>query len=135
MSKRALQRLCVYLIAAIWWPLSAFSHAHMTAMIAQSIGDEHHPGLVAAHDVDAPNDWAADAKVIVVDAALFWDAVDQYEGECGFGAFCASMSSAAPMPSAASVPAQSTSPAHFTHSLVHASRVTAPDTPPPRTHL
>lgn len=134
MSKR-LQRLCVILIAAIWWPLSAFSHAHMTAMIAQSTGDSNHPALETAHHTDARTHGALTHTIIVIDAALFWDQVEQYEGDCKQGALCASIAAVVPTSGAVMSSFEASESTPRARDLFYPSRQVAPDTPPPRVFL
>jgi hypothetical protein len=66
---------------------------------------------------------------------LFWDAVDQYEGDCVWGAFCATLASAVPMPTDGWSPlALSDDAPNASLSKLNSITLT-PDTPPPRIHL
>jgi hypothetical protein len=132
---RRWQRICIYMIAAIWLPLSVFSHAHMTAMLVQNIGGANHPALPTAHELYAQSNGAMSEIVIVVDAALFWDAVDQYEGDCKWSAFCATLATAVPTPTDAWSPLLLAESAPSV-ALLHLRSISlSPDTPPPRSHL
>jgi hypothetical protein len=129
------KRICTYLIAAIWLPLSMVSHAHMTAMLAQSIGDANHPALPTAHELQAQSNQAMSENYIVVDATLFWDVVDQYEGDCKWSAFCATIATAVPMPTDGWSPLVLTEAAPLSWLAKLRSISLAPDTPPPRNYL
>jgi hypothetical protein len=111
------------------------SHAHMTAMLAQSMGGTNHPALPTAHERHALSNQAVSENYLVVDASLFWDAVDQYEGDCKWSAFCTTIATAILLPTTDWNPLTLSDAAPRVAVDLHRSIALTPATPPPRTRL
>ncbi|TAG79208.1 MAG: hypothetical protein EAZ21_10950 [Betaproteobacteria bacterium] len=129
------KRACTYLIAAIWLPLSMVSHAHMTAMLVQNMGGANHPALPAAHEVETPANWVSADFYVVVDAALFWDAVDQYTDDCKWSASCTTIATAVTVPARHWQPRALSESPPISSGGLHRSLSLKPATPPPRDSL
>lgn len=119
-------------LAFLWFAASSFAHAQMTHTIASFAAMDSHPALVVASESNAQLDGGDTVKSIIVDAAVFWDAVDHYEGHKEHSASC--ILSAPAIPSAhhasAMMPMAHTYAAPL--ATTFATRSVSPDTPPPR---
>ena len=128
MTNRLLRPLIVVL-ALVWLPMTVLAQHCATAGAFTSIGGHSHPAL--AQPGDALYE-PLPPQLAVVDAAAFWQAVEEY-GACSPDAALCALASPAPLSTAtdrlqlAAVPECPTCGTCRFHSLI-----LTPDTPPPR---
>jgi hypothetical protein len=139
MFSRRFIRWFTVALAFAWLPMSAFAQLCATHSIAMKVGGTNHPAMphskaefesagfqqAHVHD-DAP------MMMIVVDAETFWHSVDIFEDSCQAKAVCAFANAAVPplAPRSINFVADAVFGSHAF--LFPRSRVSVPDTPPPR---
>jgi hypothetical protein len=126
---RAWKKYFLVGIASVWLAMTAHGHMHMTAMLASYATVEHHPALETnAHVIQAHA-----SEIVVVDPALFWDAVDQFSSPGDTNLVCALHLPAIASVSSVRMAAPGRAVLNEVASSTFSSRCISPDTPPPRT--
>lgn len=145
---RELRRVAV-LAALVWLPMSVFAQVCATHALVAGIGGPHHPGLItpeemsyfhagqANHAGNSDNLSASSTDtrtppLAVVDAAMFWQSVDDYEPDCDMKSICTFASLAALVTETQDVKIVRNTPLPLVGEIMFSSHSLTPDTPPPR---
>ena len=127
-------RKLVVLAALVWLPLNVFAQICATHALALQIGGPQHPALIAPEEMSAAE--AANARSqprrVVVDAATFWQSVDDFEPGCDMKTMCAFASLAALMSTTTDLTFGNDAPVPLISTVAFSTRALPPDTPPPR---
>ena len=135
-SLRSFRKL-VALAALVWLPMSVFAQVCATHALVSHIGGPHHPALVAPEEMTAIDDaahahHAVVAVVAVVDAATFWQSVDEYDTGCNMKSVCAFASMAALTSADTDMHFGGDTVTPPARVFAFSTRALTPDTPPPR---
>ena len=127
-------RKFIALAALVWLPMNVFAQVCATHALVVNIGEPQHPGLIAPEEMHYGNGAADTARsvLVVVDAAMFWQSVDDYDSGCDMKAMCAFASLAAVASEASNVVVTHDTPAPLVGEIAFTTRSLTPDTPPPR---
>ena len=123
-------RKLVVLAALVWLPMSVFAQICATHAMVAHIGGPQHPALVAPEEMNPAA--AVQSALVVVDAATFWQSVDDYDSGCDMKSMCAFASMSALMSSTAGLTFANDTPVPLISAIAFSTRVLAPTTPPPR---
>ncbi len=123
-------RKLVVLAALVWLPMSVFAQICATHALVSHIGGPQHPALPAPEEM-SPAD-AAQSALAVVDAATFWQSVDDYDSGCDAKSMCAFAAMTALMPFTNDLSFANGTPVPGMREIAFSTRALTPDTPPPR---
>lgn len=128
-SLRRFRKLLV-LAALVWLPMSVFAQICATHAVASHLAGPQHSALIAPDGISASD--AELAPLVAVDAAMFWQAVDDYDTCCDMQSVCAFAAMTALMSSATKLSVGNDTPIPLTREIAFLTRALTPDTPPPR---
>ncbi len=123
-------RKLVVLAALVWLPMSVFAQICATHALVAHIGGPQHPALVAPEEMSAAD--ALQPGLVVVDAATFWQSVDDYSAGCDMKSMCAFAAMTALTLSPSNLAFANDTPVPLPSEIAFSTRVLAPVTPPPR---
>lgn len=133
-----MQSLCrfrrlVVLAALVWLPISVFAQICATHTLVSRMGGPPHPALVALAEVSVVDAARSQPALAVVDAATFWQSVDDFDSGCDMKSMCA-FAALAVLASDGShtVKFSLNTPLAFLSEIAFSTRELSPDTPPPR---
>lgn len=127
-------RKFVVLAAVVWLPMTVFAQICATHALVSHIGGPQHPALIAPEETSlatAERD-AFPTAAAVVDAATFWQSVDDYDSGCDIKSVCAFASMAVLVSSTTDLSFANDTSAPLMSKVAFSTRVLAPTTPPPR---
>jgi hypothetical protein len=132
-SLRRLRKLVV-LAALVWLPMTVFAQICATHALLAHVGGPQHPALVAPEEMSAAEAARTQSQppLAVVDAATFWQSVDDYDSGCDVKSMCAFASMSALVASTTVLTFANDTPVPLMSKIAFSSRVLAPTTPPPR---
>ena len=127
-------RKFVVLAALVWLPMSVFAQICATHALVAQIGGPQHPGLVAPEEMTPAEAAHAGTQpvAVVVDAATFWQSVDDYDSGCDMKSMCAFAAMTALMSFTSDLTFARDTPVPLTRDIAFSTRALTPDTPPPR---
>ena len=127
-------RKLVVLAALVWLPMSVFAQICATHSLVSHIGGPQLPALVAPEEMSAAEavHSALQAPVVVIDAATFWQSVDDYDSGCDMKSMCALASLSALASTTTDLTFSNDSPIPPRGEIAFSTRALTPDTPPPR---
>jgi hypothetical protein len=130
-------RKLIALAALVWLPMSVYAQVCATHVLVANIGGPQHPALIAPEEMRqiGHNHGTADVAesvLVVVDAATFWQSVDDYDAGCDMKSVCAFASLAAVVYETSEVVITHDTPVPPVGEIAFATRSLTPDTPPPR---
>ena len=132
-----MQSLCrfrklVVLAALLWLPMSVFAQICATHTLLSHLGGPQHPALVAPEEMGRAEARLAQQTLVVVDAATFWQSVDDYDSGCDMKSICAFASLSALVSTTTDLTFARDTPVPQTSEIAFFTRALTPDTPPPR---
>jgi hypothetical protein len=133
-------RIVALTLGLAWLPMTAFAQMCATHSVAMKTGGMQHPAMpqtveeLKATGVFVGETLPFGAVAVVIDAETFWHSVDTYEDNCQAKAVCAFASAAVPPLTAQAIAFDADAAFASTHFSFPRSHLSAPDTPPPRTH-
>ena len=132
-SLRRFRKLIV-LAALVWLPMSVFAQICATHALVSHIGGPQHPALVAPEEMSAAEaaHAASQPPLVVVDAATFWQSVDDYDSGCDMKSMCAFASLSALVSTTTDLTFANDTPVPLISTIAFSTRALTPDTPPPR---
>jgi hypothetical protein len=132
-SSRRLHKLVV-LAALVWLPMSVFAQICATHALLAHMGGPQHPALIAPEEMSPADAARAQSQppLAVVDAAMFWQSVDDYDSGCDAKSMCAFASMSALISSATDSTFANDTPVPLIRNVAFSTRALTPDTPPPR---
>ena len=130
-------RKLVVLAALVWLPMSVFAQICATHSLVSHIGGPQHPALLAPEEMSVAEAAHAQAQLrqtplVVVDAATFWQSVDDFELACDMKSMCAFASLSALVSTTTDLKIAKDTPAPLTSAIAFSTRALTPETPPPR---
>ncbi len=126
-------RKLVVLASLVWLPMSVFAQICATHALVSHIGGPQHPALIAPEEMSAAETArAASQPPVVVDAATFWQSVDDFELGCDMKSMCAFASLSALTSTTAALTFANDTAVPLLCEIAFSTRVLTPDTPPPR---
>ena len=127
-------RKLVVLAALVWLPMSVFAQICATHAFLAHIGGPQHPALIAPEEMSAAEaaHAAMQPPLVVVDAAAFWQSVDDFESACDMKSMCAFASLSAVVSTTTDLTFANDTLVPLTRDVVFSTRALTPDTPPPR---
>ena len=127
-------RKVVVLAALVWLPMSVFAQICATHALVSHIGGPQHPALIAPEEMSAAEavHSALQAPVVVIDAATFWQSVDDYDAGCEAKSMCAFASLSAMMSTTTAPTFARDAPVPMVSAIAFSTRALTPETPPPR---
>jgi len=127
-------RTFVVLAALVWLPMSVFAQICATHALVAHIGGPRHPALVALEEITVAEAAQAQSQLplAVVDAATFWQSVDDYDVGCDMKSMCALASLSALASTTTDLTFTNDSPIPPKSEIAFSTRALTPDTPPPR---
>ena len=127
-------RKFVVLAALVWLPMSVFAQICATHAIVAQIGGPQHPALIAPEEMSAAEvaPTVSHPHRVVVDAATFWQSVDDFEPGCDMQSTCAFAAMTALMTSSSDPVFNHDEFVALTRDVTFSTHVLTPDTPPPR---
>ncbi|MGL5002780.1 MAG: hypothetical protein ACRDAM_07545, partial [Casimicrobium sp.] len=109
MRNAFVKRCLIAIVTTLWFVTGTLAQTHMTAMLASHASMSDHPAMPLASEQNAQINWAMQENYVIIDSAVFWDAVDNYSGDNHCGSACVLTMSAMPLTAiAATFPAPST---------------------------
>ena len=127
-------RKVVVLAALVWLPMSVFAQICATHALVSHIGGPHHPALIEPEEMSAAaaSHTASQPPLVVVDAAIFWQSVDDFESGCDMKSMCAFASLSALVSTTTDLAFARDTPILRTSAIAFSTRALTPETPPPR---
>jgi hypothetical protein len=127
-------RKLVVLAALVWLPMSVFAQICATHALVSHIGGPQHPALIAPEEMSVAEaaHAASHRHLVVVDAATFWQSVDDYDSGCDIKSMCAFASMAVLVTTTADLKFAKDTPIPYLREIAFSTHVLTPDTPPPR---
>ena len=127
-------RKLVVLAALVWLPMSVFAQICATHALVAHIGGPQHPALVAPEEMSVADAALAQSHrpLVVVDAATFWQSVDDYDAGCDMKSMCAFASLSGLVVTTTSLSLANDTPVPLMSEVAFSTRALTPDTPPPR---
>ena len=132
-SLRRFHKLVV-LAAFVWLPMTVFSQICATHAFVSHLGGPLHPALIAPEEMSVAKavHAALQPPKTVVDAATFWQSLDDFESGCDMKSMCAFASFAALMSTTSDVTFTNDTPIPLISAIAFSTRALTPATPPPR---
>jgi hypothetical protein len=134
-----MQSLCrfrklVVLAALVWLPMSVFAQVCATQSLVAHMGGPQHPALVAPEEMSVAEavHAASQPPLVVIDAATFWQSVDDFEPGCDMKSMCAFASLSALVSATTDLTFGRNTPIPLISEIAFSTRAFTPDTPPPR---
>ncbi len=127
-------RKFVVLAALVWLPMSVFAQICAThALVSHMVGPQH-PALVAPGEMSGAKAARAALQppLVVVDAATFWQSVDDYDAGCDMKPMCAFASLSALVFTTSDLTFADDTAVPLISKVAFSTRALTPDTPPPR---
>lgn len=127
-------RTFVVLAALVWLPMSMFAQICATHALVSQIGGPQHPALVALEEMSVVDVAKAQSQLplAVVDAATFWQSVDDYDAGCDMKSMCALAALFALASTTTDLTITNDSPIPPKGEIAFSTRALTPDIPPPR---
>lgn len=127
-------RKLVVLAALVWLPMSVFAQICATHAMVAHLGGPQHPALIAPEEMSATEAVRAASQpaLAVVDAATFWQSVDDYDAGCDTKSICSFAFMAVLASSATDLTFANDTPIPLVREIAFSTRALTPDTPPPR---
>ena len=124
----------VVVAALVWLPMSVFAQICATHSMVAHVGGPQHPALVALEEMSAAEaaHAASQPPLVVVDAAIFWQSVDDFESGCDMKSMCAFASLSALVSTTMDLAFAHDTPIPLVSCIAFSTRALTPDTPPPR---
>ncbi len=134
MSMQSLRRFrkFVVLAALVWLPMTVFAQICSTHVLVSHIGGPQHPALIMPQEMAVGEASLNHSALVVVDAATFWQSVDDYDAGCDKKAVCALASMSALTSSGTQLHFSNDALVPLIGEIAFSTRVPTPDTPPPR---
>lgn len=125
-------RKFIILAALVWLPMTVFAQICATHAFVSHIGGPQHPALVAHEEMSSGA--AAQSAVAVVDAATFWQSVDDFDAGCDSKSksICALATMTALIASTDLLTFANDTAIPQMRASAFSTRELSPDTPPPR---
>ena len=114
--------------------MSVFAQICATHALVSHIGGPQHPALIAPEEMSVAEavHSALQAPVVVIDAATFWQSVDDYDAGCDAKSMCAFASLSAMMSTTTAPTFARDTPVPMVSAIAFSTRALTPETPPPR---
>lgn len=132
-SLRHLRKLVV-LAALVWLPMSVFAQICATHALVSHFGGPQHPALIAPEEMTAAETARAALQLplVVIDAATFWQSVDDFEPGCDMKSMCAFASLSALVSTTTDLTFAHDTLVPLISAIAFSTLPLTPDTPPPR---
>ena len=114
--------------------MSVFAQICATHALVSHMGGPRHPALVAPEELSVAKAMqvAVQPPLVVVDAATFWQSVDDFDASCDMKSMCAFASVTALVSTTTDLTFANETLVPLIGAIAFSTRVPTPDTPPPR---
>lgn len=124
----------VVLAVLVWLPMSVFAQICATHAVVSQIGGPQHPALIVPEESNysARESFQLEPPLAAVNAANFWQSVDDYDAGCDMKSMCAFASLSALAYTTTHAPFIDGTVAPSAIEIAFSTRSLTPVTPPPR---